>query len=116
MKKTLLINLLFIFCLCAFPQEDVEEEIEHSPQNSKCFNCHGGTTYTYFNDVVERNVTKRMNPYFIIDSVLFYDQNHKSFECIDCHSYDYRNFPHDGELRMEEFPACIDSALPVSEF
>ena len=91
-----------------FAQEMTEKNIEHSPENSKCLNCHGGQLYSYYNEVVERSVTKRMNPYFIIDSVLFYDQNHKSFECIDCHSYDYRKFPHDGELRMEEFPTCID--------
>jgi len=107
MKTQTLINLLIIFLLFIGIDQQAQET-EHSPQNSKCFSCHGGKTYTYFNDLLERHVTKRMNPYFIIDSTLYYDQNHKSFECIDCHSYDYRTFPHDASLRMEPIPICID--------
>jgi len=49
-----------------------------------------------------------MNPYFIIDSVQYYEQNHKSFECTDCHAYDYKTFPHNSELRMEPLPICLD--------
>lgn len=108
MKKIVLINLLLLFGVILFSQEASEEVIEHSPENSKCFNCHGSPTYSYYNDVLERNVTKRMNPYFLIDSVLYYDQNHKSFECIDCHSYDFKTFPHDNTLRMEPMPGCLD--------
>ncbi len=49
-----------------------------------------------------------MNPYFLVDSILYYDQNHKSFDCIDCHSYEYETFPHDNELQMEPIPTCFD--------
>jgi len=108
MKKLILIKLLLFLSILIFAQSTPEDIIEHSPENTKCFHCHGSHTYSYYNEVTERNVTKRMNPYFVIDSVLFYDQNHKSFECIDCHLYDYRSFPHDGELRMEPFATCID--------
>ena len=91
-----------------FSQEKPVEIVEHSPENSNCFNCHGSTTYTYFNEIQERIVTKRMKPNFLIDSVLYYTQNHKTFECIDCHAYDYKSFPHDNELQMELIPNCID--------
>ncbi|MEZ5197441.1 MAG: cytochrome c3 family protein [Bacteroidales bacterium] len=30
------------------------------------------------------------------------------FSLHDCHSYDYNDFPHSGELRMEESYNCID--------
>lgn len=108
MKKIVLINLLLLLGFFLFSQETPEDAIEHSPENSKCFYCHGSSTYSYYNDVLERNVTKRMNPYFLIDSVLYYDQNHRSFECIDCHSYDFKTFPHDNTLRMEPMPGCLD--------
>lgn len=91
-----------------FGQDHTDEPVIHSPENSKCFKCHGGTTYSYFNDITEMEVTKRMNLYFIIDSILYYEQNHKSFECVDCHSYDYTTFPHNSELRMEPLPVCLD--------
>jgi hypothetical protein len=38
----------------------------------------------------------------------FYESNHKSFSCTDCHSSEYVNFPHAGELRMEPKLNCID--------
>lgn len=107
MKKHLLLIVFIIISMFGTSQEIIEET-PHSKQNSKCFKCHGGATYTYYNDVLERNVTKRMNPYFLIDSVLYYDQNHKSFECIDCHSYEFTTFPHDNSLRMEPMPTCLD--------
>jgi hypothetical protein len=108
MKEFNLFYLLFTLSFLSIQGPIVAQPVEHSENNTKCFNCHGGPTYTYYNDVVEREVTKRMNPYFIIDSVLYYDQNHNSFECIDCHSYDYRKFPHDNELRMEPMANCLD--------
>lgn len=108
MKEISLIVLLLALSSFIFSQEEIEEPIEHSPENSKCFKCHGSPMYSFYNDVLERNVTKRMNPYFLVDSVSFYDQNHSSFVCIDCHSYDYRTFPHDNELQMDLMPSCFD--------
>lgn len=108
MKKAVMIGILTLIVMPIISQDESPAIVSHSEENSKCFQCHGKNTYSYFNEMVEHDVTKRMNPYFIIDSVLYYDQNHKSFDCIDCHSYDYRSFPHGGELRMEPLPVCID--------
>jgi hypothetical protein len=44
----------------------------------------------------------------IIDRSKFYQANHKSFSCTDCHSEEYVKFPHSGELRMEQTFNCID--------
>jgi hypothetical protein len=107
MKSFHLITLLF-FGLFLGSQDTTDETVAHSPENSKCFSCHGSPTYSYYNDYIERTVTKRMNPYFLIDSVLFYDQNHRTFECTDCHSSDFETFPHDNTLRMEPMPTCLD--------
>ena len=109
MKKFLLIHPLLLLSIFLFSQDKLpKEEIEHSQENSHCFQCHGNHTYSFQNDVIERKVTKRMSPYYIVDSVLYYDQNHKSFECIDCHSYDYKEFPHNNDLRMDPMPSCLD--------
>lgn len=108
MKKILIICSLLLFLFPVFAQEEVSESVEHLPENSQCFNCHGKHTYTFQNEMADRQVTKRMNPYLIIDSLLYYDQNHKSFACTDCHSWDYNEFPHNNDLQMEELPSCMD--------
>lgn len=88
-------------------QEQPEDAVEHSSENSHCFKCHGSPNFTFYNENTGKNVTKRMNPYLVIDSNLYYDQNHKSFLCTDCHSYDYNDFPHNNDLRFEEMPDCL---------
>lgn len=90
-----------------FSQEG-EEVPENVIENQKCFHCHGNSFYYYYNDWVEREVRERMNPYFVIDSAQFYQSNHKTFLCTDCHSSDYETFPHDGLLRMEPKFTCLD--------
>ena len=82
--------------------------LENVGYNQHCMACHGQQTYYYYNDWVEKDIKERMNPYFVIDSTLYYQSNHASFKCIDCHSMDYETFPHDGELRMEEKYSCMD--------
>lgn len=108
MKKLCLINVLIFFSIFLYSQEEQKEIVEHSQENSECFECHSNPTYSYYNDVIERNVTKRMNPYFLIDSVKYYDQNHNSFVCTDCHAYEYKTFPHNRMLSMDPLPTCLD--------
>ncbi len=108
MKRIILSIIILLFSSYLYPKESQEKSFPHSSENSYCFRCHGNITYTYNNNNLGIEVTKRMNPYFIIDSVPYYKQNHKSFECIDCHSFDYKTFPHDNSLQMEQMPVCID--------
>jgi len=90
------------------PVELEEREYEFLEENQECLKCHGHTYYYYYNDWVERDIKDRMNPYYVIDSTDFYASNHWSFRCVDCHSEDYSQFPHPGELRMEPSYECID--------
>lgn len=104
-----LIGLCCFIYLPAFSQDESEvEEFVYAEQNKLCFKCHGHKTYHYYNEMQGRDIKDRMNPYFIIDSALFYQSNHRSFSCTDCHSTEFENFPHSGELRMEEKLVCID--------
>jgi hypothetical protein len=77
-------------------------------QNEKCFRCHGGTKYTYYNPVNEKDVSAMMCENRVIHRNDFYTANHKSFACMDCHAAEYDTFPHPGQLRMESSYACID--------
>jgi hypothetical protein len=76
--------------------------------NERCFRCHGQKTYEYMNENLERKVKALMFSERVVDRNKFYQSNHKSFSCTDCHSADYVKFPHPGELRMEEMYNCID--------
>jgi len=114
-KKTRGVIILAIGIMYIFPiakvlaqSEDSPVVFEYAEENQKCFRCHGHPTFTYYNEYADRDIRVRMNPYYIIDSAAFYQCNHKTFSCTDCHSVDYENFPHAGDLRMEEYPTCLD--------
>jgi hypothetical protein len=76
--------------------------------NERCFKCHGQNKYEYTNENLGRQVKAMMYSEIIIDRNKFYNANHKSFSCTDCHSEEYTKFPHTGELRMEQMYNCID--------
>jgi hypothetical protein len=112
MQKHFLIGLPLLILTLLWSRPVVSQDSEAIPENAlenqECFKCHGGAFYYYYNDYVEKDVRERMNPYFVIDSAEYYQSNHRSFLCTDCHAYDYKNFPHDGLLRMEPKFACLD--------
>lgn len=105
LKPLLLLTLLAVSRMLSSGQELDPAIVE---ENQQCFNCHGNEKFYYYNDWLERDIKERMNPYYIIDSALFYQSNHKTFRCIDCHSMDYAEFPHNRELRMEPIYECMD--------
>ncbi len=106
MRFLLLIPVLLMAGI-AWGQDD-NEVPENVIENQKCLKCHGDNFYTYYNEWTETDVKERMNPYYVIDSTDFYNSNHDGFVCIDCHSYEYEEFPHPGYLRMELKYTCLD--------
>ena len=76
--------------------------------NERCLKCHGQAKYEYTNENLGRQVKALMCSERIIRREEYYDSNHKSFSCTDCHSEQYTTFPHAGELRMEQKYNCID--------
>jgi hypothetical protein len=76
--------------------------------NERCFKCHGESRYEYMNPTLGRMVKEPMFSERVIHKSEFYSANHRSFSCTDCHSEEYVNFPHKGELRMEQNYNCID--------
>ena len=76
--------------------------------NQRCLKCHGQAKYQYTNESLGKEVKALMCSERIVRKDEYYKSNHKSFSCTDCHSADYVNFPHPGELRMEYKMNCID--------
>ncbi len=76
--------------------------------NDKCFKCHGQAKYVYTNEALGKEIKALMCSERIVNRKDYYRSNHKSFGCTDCHSTEYFNFPHSGELRMEQKLACLD--------
>lgn len=76
--------------------------------NERCFKCHGQSRYEYTNENLGRQVKAMMFSERIVDRDKFYNSNHRSFSCTDCHSEEYTTFPHSGKLRMEQMYNCLD--------
>lgn len=76
--------------------------------NNRCLKCHGQAKYEYTNETLGKQVNALMCSERIVKKSEFYNSNHKSFSCTDCHSEEYVKFPHAGELRMEQKYNCLD--------
>jgi Cytochrome c3 len=90
------------------PKNNQYSNHKNAGLNENCFKCHGQSKYSYENSESKKTATKKMYAELIIDRSVFYESNHREFKCIDCHSEDYNTFPHQGNLRMEAKPNCLD--------
>lgn len=120
MKKVLiLLNLLLITCTGVLSaQADSADKAEalvkyrevndYVDDNEGCLKCHGESKYILRDESMEREITQSMCPDRIIDRDEYYSMMHKSFACLDCHSYEYEVFPHALELRLEQPFTCLD--------
>lgn len=112
LNMTIKLGFILICLLFFYPellaQDQTTSTFEYAEDNQQCLKCHGSTYYNYYNTWIEKMIRERMNPYFIVDSAEYYQANHRNFSCTDCHSSDYSQFPHSGELRMEPKMGCMD--------
>ena len=117
--KTLTIASLLIVLVnaeapAALPQDSVKlkdsyyEVNPYVDDNEACLKCHGENKFTLEDTVSGRILTERMYADRKIDREKFYSGQHRSFSCLDCHSYDYNNFPHAVATRAEEQMVCMD--------
>jgi len=89
-------------------QDSITYLSQFAEDNNRCFKCHGQPKYEYTNETLGKQVRAIMCSERIVRKDLFYNSNHKSFSCTDCHSEEYTKFPHSGELRMEQKYNCLD--------
>ncbi|MDT8400084.1 MAG: cytochrome c3 family protein [Bacteroidales bacterium] len=88
-------------------QKGIENNL-FAEDNEKCLVCHG-EPYFELNDTATGVTQKRLmcDDYFV-ERDEFYQSNHWSFACTDCHSYDFEIFPHPTSTRLEETYHCND--------
>lgn len=103
---------IFLFSVFLFLLTNIDlraQDQDYLSESSKhCANCHGGKYYSFANPVTEQTERKRMNPYFIIDTIKYKDGVHAGFACEDCHSGGYTTYPHAPELKLEPKFSCLD--------
>jgi len=110
------ITLLMLSGLCLTAQEgdtvkirpEWEEVNFFLEDNERCLTCHGEQKYTLTDPEYGRSLTQYMCPDRIIDREQYYTGVHKSFACLDCHPYEYEEFPHSVEARLTEMMLCMD--------
>lgn len=76
--------------------------------NETCFRCHGQELYTLEDAESGLAQTRTMCANYVIDRDLFYQSNHWSFSCTDCHSWEFNNFPHQTADRLQDHFTCLD--------
>lgn len=77
-------------------------------ENEACLKCHAESKYVIVDDFFGKEFTESMCADKIVDRDEYYAMVHKSFACLDCHAYEYEEFPHPMEARTEEPYQCID--------
>jgi len=117
---TLIVTLVSVFSLAGnnslLPQDPEEESqilkgIENNifaEDNEKCLVCHGEPYFQLVDTVMGVTQNRLMCNDYFIERDDFYQSNHWSFACTDCHSYDFEIFPHPTSTRLEEPYQCYD--------
>lgn len=112
LKTNPIIFLLFLainFSPLSGQKADVEErEYPNRGENAKCFVCHAHKSFLETSEEMGETIRRNMYPSLLIDTVKYYNSNHWSFSCLDCHSYDYRDYPHPRNSKFEAIPNCMD--------
>lgn len=84
------------------------QSVYDDAKNHVCLKCHASQIIKFQNEVTAKEQKKIMNPNYIIDTLGLKAGVHKSFDCTDCHSYDYSVYPHDGKLKLAPMSSCLD--------
>ncbi len=95
---------LVILCLSGTIQAQTGSITESHP----CLMCHSNQTYSFHNEVMEKEEKRLMNPYYILDTLALKSGVHNQFDCTDCHSYEYETYPHASNLKLEPLGTCLD--------
>lgn len=90
-------------------QQDVAEYVSpFSKENENCFVCHSVKKYSYTDEGEGKTFKGVMNTEGILSRDEFYSSTHKSFSCTDCHSSQFRSFPHSEDAIAAKHFNCLD--------
>ncbi len=101
-------NFFTILLLFSSSLNLLAQSLYDDAKNHACLKCHASQIIKFQNEVTAKEQKKLMNPYYIIDTLGLKAGVHKSFDCTDCHSYDYSAYPHDGKLKLAPMSSCLD--------
>ncbi len=101
-------RLIILLSLLFFASPHLNAQSYQDPQHHACLKCHSNQSYSFHNDVTDKEVKRLMNPYYILDTVAISAGVHKSFDCTDCHSSEYEVYPHQATLKLEPLSTCLD--------
>ena len=104
MKFRLLLTFVFVWVVFW----NLDAQSYQDAKHHKCLKCHSSQTYSYHNDLMDREEKRLMNPYYILDTIALVNGVHKNFDCTDCHSYEYETYPHAANLKLEPMMTCLD--------
>jgi hypothetical protein len=76
--------------------------------NETCFKCHAQEFYTLEDAESGLSQKRVMCQNYIVDRDEYYQSNHWSFACTDCHSWEFSNFPHPTAERLQDHFSCLD--------
>lgn len=76
--------------------------------NDLCLNCHTHQTISFHNTMTDKEDKRMMNPLYILDKDHWNSGVHAKFQCTDCHSSEYSQYPHKAELKLEPLGTCLD--------
>lgn len=88
--------------------EKYREVNDFVDENESCFECHAESKYVLVDEFFGTEFVESMCPDKMVTRDDYYSMVHKSFACLDCHAYDYEEFPHPLSARLEEPYQCID--------
>jgi hypothetical protein len=84
---------------------------EDSPSfedNEYCLRCHASGYFILSDSASGQSRRQAMCDNFNISREKYYNSVHRTFSCTDCHSFEYKTFPHASALRFEPKLVCID--------
>lgn len=100
--------IVLIFIIINSTTWFVNAQSNQNAEQHPCLKCHSNQSYSFHNDVTDKEVKRLMNPYYILDTVAMSAGVHRQFDCTDCHSYEYGTYPHKSELKLEPLGTCLD--------
>lgn len=109
--RILIIPILALLCFFGVKGQEEETAVSEEviEQNSvQCLDCHSKKYFSYVNIWTEDTVKRQMCDDYHITPEEYYNSNHKTFLCADCHSEDFATYPHNPDLRMMPKYECLD--------
>jgi hypothetical protein len=76
--------------------------------NEYCLRCHASKYFVLSDSTLGKSKRQAMCDNFNIPKEKYYNSVHWTFSCTDCHSAEYKTFPHAAALRFEAKLVCID--------